>query len=108
MPDFKISRESGVKKFEIVIAIDFDKNGEIFIQEYSNGNQWSDNLSDIRICNYYCDDETQEEWDNFLNDFLYLLESNELLPKIAKLKNKEDSYFFNEENIELKKIEEEL
>ncbi|MCC7553759.1 MAG: hypothetical protein KO202_04600 [Methanobacteriaceae archaeon] len=101
MPEFKITKESGVKKFEIQMAIDFDEEGEIENQEYSNGDEWSDNPSDLRICTSYCDEEEQEEWNVFFNDFMYLLESNELIDEVKKLKNIGDSYFFNEEDMEV-------
>ena len=80
------------------MAFDFDENGEIENQEYSNGGEWSDNPLDIGICSA-CDEEEQEEWNNFFNDFMYLLESSDLLNEIRNLKDIGNSYFFNEENI---------
>lgn len=100
MIEFKLSKDVGVKKFEIQIALDFDDEGNIKTQEYSNGLDWSDNPLDLRNCSSYCDELDQEEWDVFFNDFMFLLESDELLKQLSKLKKEGDSYFFDEENIE--------
>ena len=34
MPEFKLSKEAGTKKFELSIAIDYDEDGNIEAQEF--------------------------------------------------------------------------
>ncbi|WP_409200715.1 hypothetical protein [Methanobrevibacter sp. DSM 116169] len=102
MPEFKLTKESGVNKFEILMAVDFDEDGNIENQEYYDGEEWSDNPADLRICSTLCDTDDQEEWNNFFNDFMYLLESDDLFNELKKLKTPEDSYFLIDEGIEVK------
>ena len=49
MPEFKLSKEAGTKKFELSIAIDYDEDGNIEAQEFYDGVEWSDNPADIRL-----------------------------------------------------------
>ena len=37
MPEFKLSKEAGTKKFELSIAIDYDEDGNIEAQEFYDG-----------------------------------------------------------------------
>ena len=86
MPEFKLSKEAGTKKFELSIAIDYDEDGNIEAQEFYDGVDWSDNPADIRLNTSYCDEDEQDEWNLFFNDFMHLLESNELTEKAETLK----------------------
>ena len=106
MPEFKLSKEAGTKKFELSIAIDYDEDGNIEAQEFYNGVDWSDNPADIRLSTSYCDEDEEDEWKLFCNDFMHLLESEELIEKIKNLKEVDDSYYFVEEGIEIVLTEE--
>ena len=106
MPEFKLSKEAGTKKFELSIAIDYDEDGNIEAQEFYDGVDWSDNPADIRLNTSYCDEDEQDEWNLFFNDFMHLLESNELSEKAETLKEVDDSYYFVEECIEIVLTEE--
>lgn len=99
MPEFKLSKEAGLKKFELEMAIDYDEDGNVEAQEFWNGVDWSENPADLRINNVFCDEDEQEEWNIFFNDFMHLLESEKLVEKLSKLKEIDDSYYFNEEDI---------
>ena len=101
MPEFKLSKEAGIRKFELSIAIDYDEDGNVEAQEFYNGTNWSDNPADIRLSANYCDEDEQDEWNLFFNDFMHLLESNELIEKTKNLKKVDDSYYFVEEGIEI-------
>ena len=68
--------------------------------------EWSDNPADIRLNTSYCDEDEQDEWNLFFNDFMHLLESNELTEKAEILKEVDDSYYFVEECIEIVLTEE--
>ena len=61
-------------------------------QEFYDGVDWSDNPADIRLNTSYCDEDEQDEWNLFFNDFMHLLESNELTEKAETLKEVDDSY----------------
>ncbi len=106
MPEFKISKEAGTKKFELLMAIDYGEDGNMEAQEFYDGVGWSDNPADIRLSNSYCDEDEQDEWNLFFNDFMHLLESNELANKAENLKEVDDSYYFAEECIEIVVTEE--
>jgi hypothetical protein len=106
MPEFKLSKKYGNKNFIVQMAIDFDDEGNIINQEYWNGINWSDIPSDLRIYNSFCNSDDQDEWNIFYNDLMYLLESNEILNHLKSLKKEGDSYFFSDEDIEIKLIEE--
>ena len=99
MPEFKLTKEAGSFNFEILIGMDFDDEGNVENQEYWNGADWSENPSDMREMNISCDEEEQEEWNNFFNDFMHLLEDDELVEELSKLKEIDDSCFFDEEDI---------
>ena len=88
------------------IAIDYDEDGNIEAQEFYDGVDWSDNPADIRLNTSYCDEDEQDEWNLFFNDFMHLLESNELTEKAETLKEVDDSYYFVEECIEIVLTEE--
>ena len=70
MPEFKLSKEAGTKKFELSMAIDYDEDGNIEAQEFYDGVDWSDNPADIRLNTSYCDEDEQDEWNLFFNDFI--------------------------------------
>lgn len=106
MPEFKLSKETGTKKFELLMAIDYDDEGNVEYQEFYNGVNWSDNPAEIRLNTNYCDEDEQDEWNLFFNDFMHLLESDDLVIKVKTLKEVDDSYYFSEESIEIILIEE--
>lgn len=106
MPEFKLSKETGTKKFELLMAIDYDDEGNVESQEFYNGVNWSDNPAEIRLNTNYCDEDEQDEWNLFFNDFMHLLESDDLVIKVKTLKEVDDSYYFSEESIEIILIEE--
>ena len=94
MPEFKLSKEAGTKKFELSMAIDYDEDGNIEAQEFYDGVDWSDNPADIRLNTSYCDEDEQDEWNLFFNDFMHLLESHELTEKaivVMRLKNMDEA-----------------
>ena len=99
MPEFKLTKEYGSQNFEILMAIDYDYDGEIENMEFWTGSDWSENPAEMREINLVCDEEEQAEWNNFFNDFMHLLESDELIEKLVTLKNESDSCFFDEEDI---------
>ncbi|WP_299525300.1 hypothetical protein [uncultured Methanobrevibacter sp.] len=101
MSEFKLSKESGTKKFEILMAIDYDENGNVEAQEFYNGVGWSNSPAEIRLSASYCDEDEQNEWNLFFNDFMHLLESDDLVNKAKTLKEVNDSYYFAEESIEI-------
>ncbi len=132
MPEFKIAKESGTK-FDILMSVDYDEDGNIETQEFYDGEDWFENPSEIRFANSYCDNEESydeeidlsddieeedeedyfneeilEEWNIFINDLMHLFETNQLNEKIEKLKEIDDSYFFSEEEIEVTLVEEDL
>ena len=84
----------------------YDEDGNIEAQEFYDGVDWSDNPADIRLNTSYCDEDEQDEWNLFFNDFMHLLESNELTEKAETLKEVDDSYYFVEECIEIVLTEE--
>lgn len=106
MPEFKLSKEIGTRKFELEMAIDYDEDGNIEAQEFWNGVEWSDNPAELRINNSYCDEDEQEDWNVFFNDFMHILESGELFEKLADLKEVDDSCYFMEEDIKAVVMEE--
>lgn len=106
MPEFKLSKETGTKKFELLMAIDYDDEGNVESQEFYNGVNWSDNPAEIRLNTNYCDEDEQDGWNLFFNDFMHLLESDDLVIKVKTLKEVDDSYYFSEESIEIILIEE--
>lgn len=88
------------------MAIDYDDEGNVESQEFYNGVNWSDNPAEIRLNTNYCDEDEQDEWNLFFNDFMHLLESDDLVIKVKTLKEVDDSYYFSEESIEIILIEE--
>ena len=40
MPEFKISKEAGTKKFELLMAIDYGEDGNMEAQEFYDGVGW--------------------------------------------------------------------
>ncbi|WP_303294691.1 hypothetical protein [Methanobrevibacter woesei] len=108
MPDFKLTKELGAKKFELLMAVDYDEDGNIESQEFYDGVDWIDNPADIKFNSEYCDSDDQEDWIVFINDFMHLLETEELLNVLKTLKEVDDSHYFNEESIDIVVIEEDL
>lgn len=106
LPEFKLSKNVGIKNFKLEIAIDYDDEGNVEIIEFLNDFGWSENPSDLRLNNIFCDENDQDEWNNFFNDFMFLLESGKLPQRLSKLKNIDDSCYFNEEDINAVLIEE--
>lgn len=106
MPEFRLSKEKGAKKLEIIMAVDYDSEGNIENQEFYDGIEWCDNPTDLRYAKSYCDEEAQEDWNIFFNSFMHLLESDELMEKIIDLKELDDNYYFSEEEIDIVVIEE--
>ena len=102
MGEFSLSKE--FTNFEILISIDFNENKDIIFEEYSNGKVSLENPSNLRNYSYCCNDSDFEEWNNFFTDFMYLYESDELINHIKNLENKDNSYFFTDENITLKRL----
>ena len=49
MPEFKLTKELGTKKFELLMAVDYDEDGNIESQEFYDGVDWIDNPADIKF-----------------------------------------------------------
>ncbi|MCC9262034.1 hypothetical protein MBBWO_08140 [Methanobrevibacter woesei] len=108
MPEFKLTKELGTKKFELLMAVDYDEDGNIESQEFYDGVDWIDNPADIKFNSEYCDSDDQDDWIVFINDFMHLFETGELFNVLKTLKEVDDSYYFNEESIDVVVIEEDL
>lgn len=102
MPEFKLTNEASETECEIIMAIDYDENGEVENQEFYTGSDWSDNPADLREnTTYICEEEEQEDLNNFFNGFMHLLESGELIEELKNLKEIDDSYIFSDEDIKV-------
>lgn len=108
MPEFRLSKEVGTKKFELLMAIDYDEDGNVESQEFYDGENWIDNPSDIKFNSNSCDADEQDDLIVFINDFMHLYETEELINVLKTLKEVDDSYYFNEESIDVTVIEEDL
>lgn len=100
MSVFKLLKEVGLIKFEVLIAFDDDFN----IEEISCNQFWCQDPADLIFAKNSCDIHKQEEWDLFCQDILDLTENKDFFKKIKKLKQVNDSYYFFEENIEVIKL----
>lgn len=101
MNEYKLSKKISIFKFEIFLDINFDNLGNIESYEFYDGLFYYDNPSDICFSKVFCDERKENEWNLFLNDLLYLFDNEVLFKKIKKLKIKEDSYYFDEEEIKI-------
>lgn len=107
MPEFKLTNLSDSADCEIIMAIDYDDEGNVENQEFYTGSDWSDNPAELREnTTFICDEDEQEEWNYFFNGFMYLLETGELIEELVNLKEINDSYEFTDEDIKIVLTEE--
>ncbi|OWT33278.1 hypothetical protein BGI41_03170 [Methanobrevibacter sp. 87.7] len=107
MPEFKLTNLSSSADCEILMAIDYDDDGEVENQEFYTGSDWTDNPAELREnTTFICDEEEQEEWNYFFNGFMHLLETGELIEELKNLKEINDSYEFDDEDIKVELTEE--
>ncbi|WP_461461805.1 hypothetical protein [Methanobrevibacter sp.] len=107
MPEFKLTNIDSSTDCEIIMAVDFDDDNQVENQEFYTGSDWSDNPADLReTTTFICDEDEQEDWNNFFNGFMYLLENGELIEELKNLKERDDSYTFDDEGIKVVLTEE--
>ena len=89
------------------MAVDFNEDNQVETLEFYTGSYWSENPADlIENLAFICDEEKQESWNNFFNSFMYLLENGKLLEELRNLKQKDDYYIFDDEEIKIVLTEE--
>lgn len=83
------------------MALDYDDEGNIEAQEFSDGKYWCEIPSDLIFANNFCNESTQEEWNIFSEEIVNLLENKDFLEKIKKLRHINDSFYEEDINIVL-------
>ena len=107
MSEFKLLNIDSFTEYEIIMAVDFNEDNQVENQEFYTGSYWSENPADLREnLAFICDVEKQESWNNFVNNFMYLLENGELIEELRNLKQKDDYYIFDDEEIKIVLTEE--